>query len=117
MRHAKNAFALFIFLTVAAGCASLGNEKADTFNDKFAYAVGIHHAVVDATQSALDAGTISADDARSVSVQAHNARTVLDTAKAAADAGDAAGAQSKLVIALTALTALQEYLRAHGEAQ
>jgi hypothetical protein len=76
--------------------------------------VGVHTAVLDATASAVSAGTISTADAETVLKQADTARLALDTAKQAHDAGDVAGADSKLAIALTALTALQDYLRAHG---
>jgi hypothetical protein len=70
--------------------------------------------VLQATTSAVTAGTLSTADAEAVLKQADTAKVVLDTAQAANAAGDAAGANSKLAIALTTLTALQDYLRSHG---
>lgn len=103
---------LFFTLLVIAGCASL--EPAQSFSQKFAYAIGVHTAILQATTSAVEAGTIHSSDAQSILVQADQAKTVLDVANAAYAAGDEAGANSKLAIALTSLTALQEYLRTHG---
>lgn len=102
------------FLLVLVGCASLGNEKADTFRQQLAYAEGVNSAVIDATTSSYTAGTLAAEDARSLEIKADQAQTLLVAAKSAYAAGDVAGAQSKLAIALTALQALQDYLRAHG---
>lgn len=110
----RNAFTLFAFALVLTGCAGLATEPAQTFTQKLAYAVGVHTAVLQATTSAVEAGTLGSSDAQSLLVQADQARLVLDAAKAANDAGDTAGANSKLAIALSGLTALQEYLRSHG---
>jgi len=99
---------------VLTGCQSLGLPAPQGFDQQLAQAYGIHTAVVSATATALTAGSISANDAQSVQGLERNARTLLDTAKAAETAGDAAGAQKDLVLATTALTALQAYINAHG---
>lgn len=114
MKRLQHAFTLIAFAIVLTGCASLGNEKADTFRQKLAYADSANAAVIDAVTSAYNAGTLAAADARSIEVQADNVQTILVAAKSAYAAGDVAGAQSKLAIALTALQTLQDYLRAHG---
>jgi hypothetical protein len=114
MRHLKNFLTLFAFALVLTGCAGLGNEPAQTFNQKLAYAYGTHTAILQAATSSLEAGTISAANASDILKQADNAKLVLDTARQAFDAGDSAGANSKLAVAVTALGALQDYLRAHG---
>jgi hypothetical protein len=108
----KYAYALLAILI--AGCASLGTEPAQTFSQKLAYGYATHTAVLQATTSALTAGTISSADAESILKQADTARAGLDAAKQAHDAGDISGGDSKLAIALTGLQALQDYLRAHG---
>ena len=110
----KNAFTLLAFLMVLTGCASMGNEKADTFSKQLAYATGINKAVVDAVTSSTSAGTLGSDDAASVLAKADEAHAILVAANSAYQAGDQAGAQSKLATALTALTALQDFLRSKG---
>jgi len=113
----RNAYTLCAFVLVLAGCASLGNEKADTFRQKLSYAEAGNAAVIDAVTSSYSAGTLAADDARSLEVQSGNVQTILVAAKTAYAAGDVAGAQSKLAIALTALQTLQDYLRTHQGAK
>lgn len=114
MNKLRNHFTVMAFILVLTGCQSLGTEPAQTFNQKLAYAVGVHTAVLQATTSAVTAGTLSSDEAATVLKGADNAKLGLDAAKAANEAGDAAGANSKLAIALTSLTALQDYLRSKG---
>ncbi|MES1993180.1 MAG: hypothetical protein V4457_06145 [Pseudomonadota bacterium] len=116
MKRLHHYLTLFAFALVLTGCASLGTEKADTFKTQLAYAEGIHSAVVDATTSSVNAGTLSSADAETVGKGADNAQLILVSAKTAYAAGDTAGANAKLATALTALQALQDYLRAHGAA-
>ncbi len=114
MRKLQNAFTLLAFAIVLVGCASLGNEKAETFRQQLAYAEGVHTSVIDATTSSLNAGTITSAEAESVAKQADNAQLILKASKTAYEAGDSAGANAKLATALTALQALQDFLRAKG---
>jgi len=106
-------FLVAICLTLT-GCQALGLPTPQGFDQQLAQAYGIHTAVVSATATALTAGSISAADAQSVQGLEQNARTILDTAKTAETAGDTAGAQKDLALAMTALTALQTYLNTHG---
>lgn len=110
----RNLCTLAAFVLVLSGCASLGIEKPTGLRQQIIAAEGQHNAVIDATDSALNAGTISSVTAMSIAAQADNAQLGLEAAKSAIIAGDVAGAQSKLAIALTTLTALQDYLRAQG---
>lgn len=110
----RNLCTLAAFVLVLSGCANLGNEKPDTFRQKLSYAEGVNAAVLEATNSSLVAGTLAPADARSIEIQADQAQLVLVAAKDAYAAGDLAGAQSKLAIAMTALQELQNYLRAKG---
>ncbi len=107
----KNALTLLAFLIVLTGCQSV--EPAKTFGQQLAYAEGIHTAILDATNSSLSAGTISSADAETIAKGADGAQTLLEASKAAYEAGDTAGANAKLATALTALQALQDYLRSH----
>lgn len=95
------------------GCAALGVSQAQTFNEKLAYGYGVHTAVLQAATSAVNAGQLSSADAMKILSDADNAKVVLDGAGAAYAAGDAAGANSKLTIATSLLTAVQAYLQTH----
>lgn len=106
--------ACVLTLFALAGCAQLGLATPKGFDQQLASAYGIHTAVVSATTTALTTGTISSADATQVQTMASTSRTLLDTAKAAEGAGDAAGAQRNLILAMSALQALQTYLNTHG---
>ncbi len=109
--HFRHALTLLGFLLVLTGCQSI--EPAKGFKQQLAYAESTHTAVLDATNSSLSAGTLSSADAETIAKGADNAQTLLVAAKTAYEAGDEAGANAKLATALTALQALQDYLRAH----
>lgn len=98
-----------------SGCAALGLSTPKSFDQKLAQAYGIHTAIIQATTTALNAGSVSADEALQVKTQADSARTLLDDARAAETAGNETGASSDLTLALSALTALQNYLNAKGK--
>lgn len=101
---------ILAFALVLAGCMT----APQGFREQLAAAEATHNAVIDATDSSLNAGTISSTAAGNIAQQADNAQKMLEAAKDAYIAGDTAGANSKLAIALTALTTLQDYLRAQG---
>lgn len=105
---------LLPLLLLLASCAQLGLSTPKGFDQQLANAYGIHTAVISATTTALNAGSLSSADAIQVQTIATTSRTLLDTAKAAETAGDTAGAQKNLVLATSALQALQAYLKAHG---
>lgn len=96
-----------------SGCTALGVPQAQTFNQKLAYAYGIHTAVLQATTAAVVAGSLSSTDATKILVDSDNAKTVLDAANAAYTAGDAAGANSKLATGISVLQSIQAYLNTH----
>ncbi len=66
--------------------------------------------VLTQTDSALRAHVITLAQAESVSGIAHKVVPVLDAAKAASDAGDAAGASRSLKLATALLAALDSYI-------
>lgn len=106
----RNLCTMFAFALVLSGCVTVPQG----FKEQLIYAEGMHNAVLDATDSSLNAGTISSITAGNIAGQADNAQKAIEAAKDAFIAGDTAGANSKLAIALTALTTLQDYLRAQG---
>jgi hypothetical protein len=99
-------------LLLLSGCAAFPQPKG--FDQQLATAYGVHTSVVQATTTALIAGTISVKDAEAVQGMEKNARSLLDAAKAAEEAGNPTGASSELALATNALTALQSYLNAKG---
>lgn len=113
MRHARPLIAPFLLLaSLLAGCASLGLEPAQGFDQKLAYAYGTHTAILKAGDQALTDGSISVDDAKHVLAIADQSREVLDAAKRIYAAGDKEGANAKLLLATQVLSELQTYLRA-----
>lgn len=114
MKTQRSHFYLPLFLILLSGCASLGVAPAQTFNQKVAYAIGVHSAVLQATTNAVTNGQMSSADASAVLTQADNANVFLQAAVAANVSGDATTATNKLTLATAALTALQTYLNAHG---
>lgn len=114
MRH-RIALSWIFVLAFVVGCAQLGLPTPETFNERLAAG---YQAVTGARASALallKSGQISAADAQNVQEQADNARAGLDIARAT-QAADPTAANAKLTAVVTALTALQTYLRTKGGA-
>lgn len=103
-------YSLYILLLLA-GCAQLGLQAPQTFDQKLAYAYGTHTAVQNAAAGALNAKEISSDEAKQVLKLADESRVLLDAAGAASSAGDISSADGKLLLATSILTQLQAYLR------
>jgi hypothetical protein len=104
---------MFLWLMAVAACSQLGIAPAQTFNQKLAYAIGVHTSVLQATTAAVTSGALSSSDGQAVLTQADNAKSILDAANVANLAGDLTGATNKLALATQALTMLQSYLNTH----
>lgn len=113
LHHLHTAFLAALCLTLA-GCASLGLQPANSFNDKLAYAYATHRSVVDTATHAVTAGTLSVEDAEQVHKLGVESKTLLDAARVVYGSGDTGTANSKLLLATTVLTELQRYLAARG---
>lgn len=102
-----------LVLIVLAGLAACGTlfVAPQSFSEKLAAGYLAHTAVVTATTNALNAGDISSADAEHVAKIAAEARSVLDAAKLANDAGDVKTAQGRLSMALSVIAELQTYIR------
>ena len=109
----KNFFLAGVLIMITA-CAALGLSAPQGFDQQLAQAYGVHTAVVQTASQSLDSGAMSQEDGRRVYQLAQDSRSVLDAAKAAELAGDQAGAQKNLVLALTGLNALQSFLTSKG---
>src|SRR5712675_199453 len=110
-------------LLFVSGCASLGLQTADTFNQKLAYAYGQVTAARKGATSVINAscqtpGTQDCQnavaDGKHVQQMADEARQGLDLAKSYALAGNTQQAGVQLQLESAALSALQAYLLARG---
>ncbi len=113
MKKLYQKLAIFL-LTLAAGCAALGIQAPQTFNEKLAVGYTSVTSIRQAATTLLTSAKITPDDAQNVQNQADNARMALDIARATFKTGDTTGAQTKLDTTITALTALQSYLASKG---
>jgi predicted component of type VI protein secretion system len=105
MRRNTQATAGFLLLALlVAGCASLdANRTIHATNQGVTV-------VLTTTDAALNAHRISSKQAAAVSSVAHQIVPLLDSAKAASDAGDKAGANRALKLADQLLAALDAYV-------
>ncbi len=109
-----------------AGCAALGLQTADTFNQKLAYSYGQVTAARKGATSVINAScptplSFSTDackqavaDGKRIREMADQARQGLDLAKGYAAAGNLQLANAQLQLESAALTALQTYLLSKG---
>jgi hypothetical protein len=105
---------LYLALVFLTACASLGIAPAQSFNQKLAYAYGIHTAVLQATTQSVKTGTLSSHEASQILDMADQSKVLLDSAGRLSLAGDPVGASNRLALASAALSALQNFLNAHG---
>lgn len=123
MRHSKwrRALVAAAWLAIAmpilgslGACSSIGIQPAKSFDQQLAYAYSSHTAVLDAASNALEAGSLSVDDAEAVLALADQSRVLLDSARFAAGAGDVTTAEGRLALATNVLQQLLAYLNARG---
>jgi hypothetical protein len=115
---------LAVLLVALSGCAYLGLQTADTFNQKLAYAYGQVTAARKGATSVITASCPTPEqtqacksavaDGKHVQSMADEARQGLDLAKTYAAAGNLQQANVQLQLESAALTALQTYLLAKG---
>lgn len=108
----KRLFLPLVILVLAA-CASLGLPTPKGFDQQLADAYGVHTAVLQTIAIGTQGGQLSSADANAINNMAVNARVILDAARTAYAAGDKPMANSKLALALSVLTQLQQYLNSH----
>lgn len=91
------------------GCAAF--TKPQSFDDRLAYAYGVHTAVQTAAANSVNAKELSSAQGEQVLKLADDSRRILDAASVAIDAGDIRTAEGQLALATNILTQLQTYLR------
>jgi hypothetical protein len=99
---------------VVTGCESMGIQPARSFDQNLAYAYSSHTAVLESAANALEAGSLTVEDAEAVLALADQSRTLLDSARLAAGAGDVTTAEGRLALATNVLQQLVAYLNARG---
>jgi hypothetical protein len=104
-----------LLLLILTACASLGLEPAQEFDERLAYAVAQNAAVRQAAANSLNAGEIEVTDAQFVLKTTDEARTLLDAARVAAEAGDIATAEGRLSVVAAVTVNLQTYLRSRSK--
>lgn len=126
MRFVLRHYPLYILLAIVVGCATLGLQTADTFNQKLAYSYGQVTAARKGATAVVNASCPTSDkfttpacqaavaDGKHVQAMADQAREGLDLAKGYAAAGNLAQANIQLQLESAALTALSAYLTAKG---
>jgi len=97
-------------LWLLTACTSVGLQPAQSFEQRLAYAYGMHTAVLTATANAVEAGQLDNEDAAAVLRLSDEARAALDASRLAAQAGSMTTAESRLALATSILTELQKYL-------
>jgi hypothetical protein len=107
--------ALSCILFALSACAQLGLAPAQSFNQKLAYAYGVHTSVLQATTAGVGSGSLSSEDATKVLAMADQSKVLLDSAASLSIAGNATGANNNLALAVSALSALQQFLNAHEQ--
>jgi len=118
--------AIGLIALLVAGCAALGLQTADTFNQKLAYSYGQATAARKGALSVINAScptpeTFASDacksavlDGKHIQQMADEARQGLDLAKNYAAAGNLQQANIQLQLESAALSALQAYLLSKG---
>jgi hypothetical protein len=122
LRH----YPLYALLAIAAGCAALGLQTADTFNQKLAYSYGQVTAARRGATAVITASCPTPEsiqteacrsavaDGKHIQQMADEARQGLDLARGYAAAGNVQQANVQLQLEIAALSALQTYLLSKG---
>jgi hypothetical protein len=103
-------------LLVLTGCASVGLPQPESFDQKLAYAYGVHTAVETSAATAVSTGALSKVDGQAILTLADQSKALLDSAKQL-ETVDATTAGDKLALAVSVLTQVQTYIQSHGSAQ
>lgn len=98
-------------LVLMIGCAALGVQSPQTFNEKAAVAISSVTVVRQTATALLQANKISAPDAQNIQGQADNARAGIEVA-IAINATDPGAAENRIGAILVGLNAITAYLTA-----
>lgn len=113
-RIACTLIAAMLCITAMQACSSLGIQQPQTFDERYAYALGQTTALRQAATQGLANKSIGVADAEYVLKLTDQSRQYLDTARQVVTAGDAAKGKTQLELATSILTQLQAYLTARA---
>jgi len=113
MTLAIRTFLATLLLAAVAACAVLGTAPPQTFNEKAAAAQIAVTAARGTALQLLEAGKISAADAKNVQAAADAGNAAIDMARLL-DNTDPAAAGAKLTSAVAIVNAVQAYLATKG---
>jgi hypothetical protein len=98
---------------LTSGCAALGLQRPETFNERAAVAISSVTVVRQTATRLLLSGKLTAADGRNIQAQADNARAAIEIA-ISIQATDPAAAENRLTAILAGLNAITAYLTAKG---
>ncbi len=113
MKHFRLVIIAFLFAMLSA-CAQVGLQPPQSFNEKVAYSITTVTSIRASAANALEAKTISAEDAKKTLQSTDNARSLLDDALALNKTSGEASAAGKLAQASSILVELQQFLISKG---
>jgi hypothetical protein len=107
------ALILLAVVLVLVACASLGLAPAQTLDQKIAYGYAGVTTALNTIATATTAGQLTSAQATNANGMALQVKGILDTARAL-ETTNATSAQNDLTLALSSLTAVQQYLTSAG---
>lgn len=110
MRKSASKLYFLPILLVLAACQSLGLQPPANLTQRIDNAYGNVTAVVNTAVAGRERGQLSVDEGEFISSLAKDARVVLQAADTLNKAGDASGAEGRLLLALGILQQLDSYL-------
>jgi hypothetical protein len=106
-------YILLAVILLLAACASLGLTTPQTLDQKLAYGYAGVTTALNTIATATTAGQLTSTQATDANALALQVKTILDNARAL-ETTNATSAQNDLTLALSSLTAVQQYLIAAG---
>ncbi len=100
-------------ILMLSACSSLGLAPAQSLDAKLAYGYAGVTAALNTIATATNAGQLTSAQATNANNLALQAKSILDTARAL-ETTNATSAQNDLTLALSSLTAIQQYLTSAG---
>jgi hypothetical protein len=104
---------LLAVMLVLGACTSLGLSSPQTLDQKLAYGYAGVTTALNTIATATTAGQLTSAQAINANTMTLNVKTILDTARGL-ETTNATSAQNDLTLALSSLTAVQQYLTSAG---
>lgn len=105
--------ALASVVMLLAGCSALGLATPQTLDQKLAYGYAGVTTALNTIATATTAGQLTSAQATNANTMTLNVKSILDNARAL-EITNATSAQTDLTLALSALSAVQQYLTTEG---